>query len=290
MERLRSLLFMPGNNPAMLQAGGVFEADAVILDLEDAVAPREKDAARMLVHAALHTVDYGASRTVVRINTLDTFGHEDIRAIVPAGPQIILLPKVESAAAIHDAVAAMQAAEQPGQAPVKLIALIETPCGLAEALAIARADKRVIALALGAEDYTASLGAQRTKLGTEIITARNLLVNAAAAAGIDALDTPFTDVNDEAGLMADTQLAKQLGFKGKLCINPRQIDTVHDVFNPSEAEINWARRVLGAIRQAESEGAGVVALDGKMIDAPIVSRAQRTLALARLQNPQEVEA
>ncbi|WP_425060423.1 Citrate lyase subunit beta [Sporomusa carbonis] len=282
MDLRRTMLFMPGNNPGMLQNGGVFGADAIILDLEDAVAPQEKDAARLLVAQALQTVDYGDSEKVVRINTLDTFGRQDIKAIVPCRPDALLVPKVESPEDIKEAARLVAAYEQPGQTPVKLIALLETPCGIAEAYRIARADKRVVALAFGAEDYTTSLGAKRTKEGTEIFSARTMVVNSAAAAGVQSIDTPFTDVNDQDGLIADTELAKRLGFKGKLAINPRQIDDIHKVFNPTEQDIVWAERVIKAIRKAEAEGSGVASLDGKMVDAPIVARAERILYLAQL--------
>jgi citrate lyase subunit beta/citryl-CoA lyase len=283
MSILRSLLFIPGNSPGMLQNGGVFGADAVILDLEDAVSPLEKDAARLLVANALNSVDYGSSKKVVRINPLDTpMSGYDIRAIVPCRPYALLLTKVQSAADIKEAVSLIAAAEQPGQEPVRIIALIETPGGLAEAYPIAMADERVIALAFGAEDYTAALGAIRTKEGKEVLTARSLMVNAAAAAGKDALDTPYTDVNDEAGLIEDTALAKQLGFKGKMAVNPRQVDVIHSIFNPSEQEIEWAERVVQAIRQAEEQGSGVISVEGRMVDAPIVNRAERVLLLARL--------
>lgn len=282
MDLRRTMLFMPGNNPGMLQNGGVFGADALILDLEDAVAPQEKDAARLLVAQALQTVDYATSEKVVRINPLDTFAAEDIKAIVPCRPDALLVPKVEKPEDIIEVVRMAAAAEQPGQPPVKLIALLETPAGIAEAYRIAKADARVVALAFGAEDYTAALGAKRTKEGTEIFSARSIVVNSAAAAGIQSIDTPFTDVNDREGLIEDTELAKQLGFKGKLAINPRQIDDIHKVFNPTDKDIDWAQRVIKSIRKAEAEGSGVASLDGKMVDAPIVARAERILYLARL--------
>lgn len=278
----RSMLFIPGNNPGMLQNGGVFGADSVILDLEDAVAPSEKDAARFLVAHALKTVDYGCSEKIIRINPLDTFAAEDIKAVVPCCPDAILVPKVETAADIHTAVKMIAAAELPHQTPVKIIALLETPRGILEAYNIAMADPRVVALALGAEDYTAGLGAIRTKEGAEIFTARTIVVNAAAAADIQSIDTPYTDANDEAGLLADTELAKQLGFKGKMSINPRQIDVIHSVFNPSMSDIDWAEQVIFAIRKAEAEGSGVASLNGKMVDLPVVNRAERILHLARL--------
>jgi len=281
MDLRRTLLFIPGNNPGMLQNGGVLGADAVILDLEDAVAPLEKDSARILVAHALRNVDYGTCETVVRINPLDTFAHDDIATIVPCRPKALLIPKVQSAADIKVAVELMEKAERPGQEPVKIIALLETPRGLAEAYSIACADSRIVALALGAEDYTASIGAQRTSSGIEILTARSLVLNAAAAAGIQALDTPFTDANDETGLLADTQLARQLGFSGKLTINPRQIDIIHSVLNPDTKDISWAERVIKAIKVAAAEGSGVASLEGKMVDAPIVARAERILIMAQ---------
>ncbi|MHC1760970.1 MAG: CoA ester lyase [Negativicutes bacterium] len=280
LEFMRSLLFVPGNNPAMVQNAAVFGSDAVILDLEDAVAPLEKDAARFLVVEALQTVDYGKCAKVVRINPLEYNGGADIAAVVRAAPDALLVPKVQSAADIQAVVAQVAAYEQPGQPEVKIIALIETPRGLAEAYSIASADKRVIALALGAEDYTAALGAKRTKEGMEILGARTTLLNAAAAAGIPAIDTPFTDINDEEGLRKDLAFAKQLGFKGKLSIHPRQVEIIHEELSPSQEEIRWAQRVVAVIHQAEQDGLGAVSLDGKMIDAPIVLRARQVLSVA----------
>ncbi|MEG6584174.1 HpcH/HpaI aldolase/citrate lyase family protein [Dendrosporobacter sp. 1207_IL3150] len=282
MELRRSMLFIPGNSPGMLQNGGVFGADAVILDLEDAVAPNEKDAARILVAHALNNVDYGASEKVVRINPLDTFGHEDIKAIVPCEPGALMVPKVQTAEDIKKVVELVAAAERTGQKAVKIVALLETPQGIHEAYNIAKADQRVVALALGAEDYTAALGAKRTKEGTEIFTVRSMIVNAASAAGIQSIDTPFTDANDEEGLLQDTIVAKQFGFKGKMAINPRQVDVIHGVYNPSDTDIEWAQQVIEALRKAEAEGSGVASLNGKMVDAPIVSRAHNIIFLAQL--------
>lgn len=278
----RSMLFIPGNNPGMLQNGGVFGADSVILDLEDAVAPTEKDAARRLVSMALIHADFGKSEKVVRINPLDCNGSVDIAAIVPCRPDAILLPKAQTAAEIRDVAAQIAAAEAEGQEPVKIIALIETPRGLANALEIAEAHPRVVGLALGAEDYTAGLGATRSKEGGEILTARMLLVNAASAAGIDVIDTPFTDAADDEGVAEDSVLARKLGFKGKLAINPRQVDVIHEAFSPSSKEIGWAERVIEALAQAEAQGSGVCSVDGKMVDAPIANRARRTLEVARI--------
>jgi len=280
LEFMRSMLFVPGNNPSMVQNAAVFGSDAVILDLEDAVSPQEKDTARFLVVEALKTVDYHKCGIVVRINPLEYGGGDDIAAVVPAAPDALLVPKVQSADDVHAVVALVAAHEAPGQPAVKIIALIETPRGLAEAYSIARADKRVIALALGAEDYTTALGAKRTREGMEIFSARTSLLNAAAAAEIPAIDTPYTDINDEEGFRKDLSLAKQLGFKGKLSIHPRQIEIIHEVLSPTKEEIRWAERVVAVIRQAEQEGSGAVALDGKMIDVPVVLRAKQVLKMA----------
>jgi citrate lyase subunit beta/citryl-CoA lyase len=233
-----------------------------------------------LVAEALSRVDFKASARVVRINTLETGGTEDLRMIVPCKPDAVLVPKVQSAADILAVVGLLEATEQPGQAPVQIIALIETPRGLAEAYAIATAHPRIVALAFGAEDYTAAIGAKRTREGVEIMSARGSLINSAAAAGVAAIDTPFTDINDEEGLRADVALARQLGYKGKLAIHPRQVETIHELMNPSQEEIRWAQRVLAVLRQAERDGAGAVSLDGKMIDAPIELRAKHVLKLA----------
>lgn len=284
MDLLRTLLFLPGNNPGMLQNGGVFGADVVILDLEDAVSPQEKDAARRLVSHALRTVNYGNSSKTVRINPRDCGGDLDIAAIVPCEPDALILPKIDSVKMLRDIIALIERAERQGQKPVRVIPLLETPLSVIYAYDIATASPRVWAISFGAEDYTAALGAVRSRTGEEILSARTTIVNAAAAAGIDSIDTPFTDTQDESGLELDSLFARKLGFKGKLAINPRQIDIIHQAFSPTSADIHWARRVVDALDQAKKQGAGVIALDGKMIDAPIVLRAERTLALAACLN------
>ncbi|SDE29717.1 HpcH/HpaI aldolase/citrate lyase family protein [Sporomusa acidovorans] len=278
----RTLLFIPGNNSGMLQNAGILGADALIFDLEDAVAPQEKDAARLLVGQALRTIGYGRCEKIVRINPLDVSAEQDIRFIVPCHPDALMIPKVNTPEDIRQAATWLEQYEAPDQKPVKLIALIETPLGIANCFPIASAHQRLVAMALGAEDYTASLGVQRTKEGREIFTARTTLVNAAAAAGIQSIDTPFTDMLDEEGLVRDVAFARHIGFKGKLVINPRHIDAVHEGFSPSAAEIMWAHRVVAVIKRAAEQGTGAVSLDGKMIDKPIVERAERVLQLAQV--------
>lgn len=281
----RSLLFLPGNTPNMLINGSCLGADAVIFDLEDAVSPGEKDAARILVRNTMTYMDFRGCEKVVRINGIDTpYWREDLDEILPCRPDLILLPKTGSASDIREADAYIAQVEErlglDGGA-VGLVALIETALGVENAFSIASASPRVAALFLGAEDLTADLRCKRTKEGREIEYARTRLVTAARAAGVEVYDTPFTDVNDDEGAEADAALAKALGFTGKASISPRHVEGINRVFSPSQAEIDYAYEVMEAIRLAKEQGKGAVALRGKMIDAPIVERAQQTIAMAR---------
>ena len=280
----RSMLFLPGNNPNMLINASCLGADAVIFDLEDAVSPAEKDAARILVRNTMRYMDLEGCEVIVRINSVDTeFWKADIDAILPQKPNLILLPK---AASPKDALKAdeymTQVEKKLGfkEGTVGLMPLIETAAGVENAYAIASCCDRVEALFLGAEDLTADLQCKRTKEGREIEYARTRLVVAARAAGIEVYDTPFTDVNDDEGIVADATLAKSLGFTGKASISPRHVDVINCVFSPTEADINYAYEVMDAISRAKEQGKGAIALHGKMIDAPIVARAERTIKMA----------
>ena len=280
----RSMLFLPGNNPNLLINGNCLGADAVIFDLEDAVAPAEKDAARILVRNTMRYMDFGRCEIIVRINSIDTpYWKRDIDEILPWKPALILLPKTGTPADILEADAYItQLEEKLGMEPdtVGLMPLIETAMGVENAFAIATATKRVKALFLGAEDLTADLQCKRTKEGREIEYARTRLVVAARAAGVDVYDTPFTDVNNDEGIVVDAQYAKALGFTGKSSISPRHVEVINRVFSPTPKEIEYAYEVLEAIEEAKAQGKGAIALYGKMIDAPIVTRAQRTIAAA----------
>ncbi len=280
----RSMLFLPGNNPNMLINGNCLGADAVIFDLEDAVSPAEKDAARILVRNTMRYMDFRGCEIIVRINSIDTpYWHKDLDAIVPYRPSLILLPKTGCAADVLEADAYMgQLEEKLGfeKNTIGLMPLIETAMGVENAYAIASATKRVKALFLGAEDLTADLQCKRTKEGREIEYARTRLVVAARAAGVDVYDTPFTDVNDDEGIWTDAQLAKALGFTGKSSISPRHVEVINQVFSPTQKEVDYAYEVMDAIALAKEQGKGAIALYGKMIDAPIVARAQRTIDMA----------
>ncbi|MBQ8797524.1 MAG: CoA ester lyase [Oscillospiraceae bacterium] len=281
----RSLLFLPGNNPNMLINADCLGADGVIFDLEDAVSPSEKDAARILVRNTMRYMDFGASKQVVRINGTDTdCWQADLEAVLPEKPDLILLPKTST---VQDALAAdaymsdLEARLGWEKNTVGLLALIETALGVENAFQIATCSPRVRGLFLGAEDLTSDLQCKRTKQGREIEYARARLVMAARAAGVEVYDTPFTDVNDDEGIMEDAQVAKGFGFSGKASISPRHVAAINQVFSPTQEEIDYAYEVLDAIALAKKQGKGAIALRGKMIDAPIVARAERTIEAAR---------
>jgi len=281
---LRSMLFLPGNNPNMLINGNCLGADAVIFDLEDAVSPAEKDAARILVRNTMRYMDFGGCGRIVRINSIDTpYWRKDLDQIMPYKPDMILLPKSGSAADVLAADEYMTELEEKlgfAANTVGLMPLIETAMGVENSFAIASSTKRIRALFLGAEDLTADLRCKRTKEGREIEYARTRLVVAARAANIAVFDTPFTDVNDDEGIVVDAELAKALGFSGKASISPRHVEVINRVFSPTMAEIDYAYEVIEAIRIAKEQGKGAIALRGKMIDAPIVARAERTISMA----------
>lgn len=280
----RSMLFLPGNNPNLLINGNCLGADAVIFDLEDAVSPTEKDAARILVRNTLRYMDFRGCETIVRINSIDTsYWQKDIDEVLPYKPSLILLPKTGSETDVLTADAYISSVEEKlgmEQGSVGLMPLIETALGVENAFRIASATSRVKALFLGAEDLTADLQCKRTKESREIEYARTRLVVAARAAGVEVYDTPFTDVNDDEGIWVDAKTAKALGFNGKASISPRHVEVINSVFSPTQADVDYAYEVMDAIELAKKQGKGAIALHGKMIDAPIVARAQRTIAMA----------
>lgn len=279
----RTRLYLPGNNPDLIVNAGLFGADCIILDLEDSVAPAEKDAARVLVRNVLISVDFGGAERIVRVNPLSTeYGRRDIEMIVPAEPSTLLIPKCDDASdvrKVEEIVAAVEK-EHGVKSPILLMPLIETARGVVNAYGIASASGRVCALCFGAEDFTADMGVARTKAGTESFTARSLIVLAARAAGIQAIDTVFSDVRDTEGLIESTKEAMALGYEGKGVIHPSQIEPIHEVFTPAPEQIEHARKVVTAIEEARRMGSGVATIGSKMIDAPIEARARKVLDLA----------
>lgn len=277
-------MFIPGNNPGMMTDAHMYGADSLMFDLEDSVKLAEKDAARFLVYNALTTFDHGNVERVVRVNPLNTeFGKADIEAMVKAGVNVIRLPKSETAQDVIDVDRYITECEKKygiEAGSTGMMAAIESALGVINAYSIATASSRLIGIALGAEDYVTDLKTSRTSSGVELFAARTQILIAARAAGIAALDTVFSDVNDEEGFRKEVQLIKDLGFDGKSVLNPRQIAPVIEIFTPTQKEIDHAERVIAALKEAEEKGLGVISLNGKMIDKPVVIRAERTLELA----------
>jgi citrate lyase subunit beta/citryl-CoA lyase len=300
-ERLRrSRLYLPGNEPKFMLNAGLHRPDGVILDLEDSVHPSAKPGARILVRNALRCVDFRAAERMVRINQLP-LGLEDLDAVVPESPDMVLIPKVEGAdqvVAVADRIreirekradAAGRRARPPDTAAsgggpeggVWLMPILESALGIENAVEIAGADESVVALTIGLEDYTADLGVTKTAAGSESLWARRRLVNAARAMGVQAIDSVYGDVDDLSGLLDWGRAARAMGFTGMGCVHPRQIRVIHDAFAPSPAEVERAERIVAAFREAESRGLGVVSLGSKMIDPPVVERARRLVEDAR---------
>ena len=289
-DRLRrSMMFVPGNNPGMITDARIYGADCIMFDLEDSVAYTEKDTARFLVHNALKTLDFGHKEIVVRINDLASgLGIRDLEAIIPAGVHVVRLPKTDSAQDVIDCEREIARIEEKHGIPVGatgMMAAIESANGVLNAREIAHASDRLIGLALGAEDYVTDLKTTRSD-GIELLFARSMILN---AAGIAALDTVYSDVNNEEGFIEEVTLIRKLGFDGKSVINPRQIEPLHRTFIPSEKDLKKAYAIMEAIAQANARGSGVASLNGKMIDKPVVIRAQRLIALAEADNTTEEE-
>jgi citrate lyase subunit beta/citryl-CoA lyase len=277
----RSRLYLPGNEPKFMLNAGLHGPDGVILDLEDSVAPAVKDEARLMVRNALRTIDFQGSERMVRINQ-GRRGLEDLDYIVPHNLHVVVIPKVESAEQVKAVDRHIQEILRGRgvDRPVFLIPLVESALGAIQAYEIATASPNICALTIGLEDYTADLGTQRTNEGRESFWARCQVVNAARAAGVQPLDTVFSDVGDMEGLKASVLEAKSLGFEGKGCIHPRQIRPIHEAFAPAPAELEKARKIVAAFQEAEAKGLGVVSLGTKMIDPPVVKRALRLVKLA----------
>jgi citrate lyase subunit beta/citryl-CoA lyase len=285
-DRLRrSRLYLPGNEPKFFINSGLHKPDGVILDLEDSVAPAEKDAAKLLVRNALRSIDFYGSERMVRINQLPR-GLEDLHYIVPHNVHVILIPKCESAEQVKEVENEIHRIQKifGVDNEVFLMPIIESAKGVLRAYEIACASKSICAITIGLEDYTADIGTQRTEEGKESFFARSMIVNAAKAVGIQAIDTVYSDVENMEGLRNSVLEAKAMGFEGKGCIHPRQIKVVHESFEPTIEEIEKAKEIVIASEEAERKGLGVISIGSKMIDAPVLKRAQKTIKLAFLNN------
>ncbi len=280
-RRRRSRLYLPGNTPKLMLNAGIHKPDGVILDLEDSVAVAKKPEARIVVRNALRGINFYGAERMVRINQLP-MGLEDLEFVVPHFVNLILLPKCETAQQVQqvDQKISQILVDLGVDHPVYIMPIIESALGVINAYPIASASERVAALAIGLEDYTADLGAARTREGVESFYARNALVNAARAAGIQAIDSVFSDVSDMEGLRNEVMESKSLGFDGMGCIHPRQIKVIHEAFAPSKGEIDKACKIVLAFDEATEKGLGVVSLGSKMIDPPVVARALKTIDAA----------
>lgn len=274
----RSRLYLPGNEPKIMVNAGLHGSDGIILDLEDSVHAGEKDSARALVASALRNLDFGAAERMVRINQLPD-GLEDLEQVLDAGPDLILVPKVERPEEMGAVDAKIE--ELGIDRPVWLMPIIESALGVENAFSIATASERIVALTIGLEDYTAELGVVKTVSGDETLYARTRLINAARAAGVQAIDSVFGDVGDREGLESWAHRSRALGFEGMGCIHPRQVPVIHQAFAPTPTEIDKAERIVRAFEEAERKGLAVVSLGTKMIDPPVVNRALKLVAQAR---------
>jgi len=278
----RSRLYLPGMQPDLMTGAALFQPDGIILDLEDSVAPSEKDTALILVRNAILAVDFGACERMVRINPLPA-GLGELPALLDTdGVDTLLVPKAERAEEIGQLARYIREyLNRTGNARrIWLMPILETAMGIWKACEIGASCDGICALAFGAEDFSKDIGARRTKQGTESFAARSMLVLGARAAGVQPIDTVFSDVDDEAGLLSSTKEAIGLGFEGKGCIHPRQVRVIHDAFRPEEAEFRWAVKVKRAMDEAHAAGRGVVALGSKMIDPPVAARALKVLKTA----------
>jgi len=284
MDLLRSLLFVPGNRERMLEKALTAPADAIIIDLEDAVPPAEKKAARRLARTWIPRLARAGQRVYVRVNAIDSGEtRDDVQAAVRKGLAGVVLPKAQAPQDLRSLDVLLREAEmstkiRPGD--VRTIPIIESARGVLRCEEIARASDRVAALALGGEDYTAELGVPRDAGGTALGYPRGVLVTVATAYGLAAIDAPYTDVHDTKGLVKETALARSTGFRGKFAIHPGQVAALNRAFAPSRSEIDAARAIVRAAEAAAAQGVGAISVDGRMVDAPVAERARRVLAMA----------
>src|SRR3989449_366447 len=290
-DRLRrSRLYLPGTEPKYFINAGLHGPDAIILDLEDSVHHGEKDAARILVRNTLRAVDFGGCERMVRINQLP-MGLEDLAEVISESPDLVLIPKTEhpqQVAEVDRMISELKHRHKIDRA-IWLMPILESALGIENVFAIATATANVAALTIGLEDYTADLGVTKTPEGRESLYARSRVVNAAKAAGVQAIDSVFGDVGNVDGLRRWAESSRELGFEGMGCIHPSQIAVIHDAFTPSQAEIEKALKIVAAFEEAQQRGLGVVSLGSKMIDAPVVERARKLVARSRAGRPRHTK-
>ena len=281
----RTMMFLNAQKPALIKDPFIYKPDSIMLDLEDAVAENQKDAARFSLYHALKTIDYHGCERVVRINALDTpYWKEDIRCAVAGGCDSIRIPKTENAGDVKMVEEEIEKAEKEfgrEQGEVLIVAALESALGVMQALEICRSSERLFGIALSGGDYTKDLQTSLTGTGIELMGARQLIIIAARAAGVQCFDTVYTDLDDMRGFRKDVKRIRLMGFDGKSIINPRQISIVHEIFTPGSADVIFAEKVIKEIDEKKAKGIGVFTVDGKMIDKAFYDGAKRTIALAK---------
>jgi len=278
----RARLYLPGNEPKYFVNAALHGADAIILDLEDSVHSAQKDAARILVRNALRSVDFGSCERMVRINQLP-LGFDDLEEVIPESPDLILIPKVEGPDQVIEAGHRVEQIKSKCglQRDIWLMPILESALGIENCFKIASASGQIAAITIGLEDYTADLGVVKTNFGTESFFARQRVVNAAHAAGVQAIDSVFGDVGDIEALKQWGRSSRALGFEGMGCIHPLQIPAIHAAYSPEPFEIEKALKIVAAFDEAQEKGLSVVSVGSKMVDPPVVARATRLVARAR---------
>ena len=281
----RTMLFAPANNPKMLVTAHLYGADCVLFDLEDAVKYADKDAARDLLAEALKTVDYGDTEIFARINPLSTeFGRDDVKILVPAGLRKMRLAMCETPEQVKELDELLTEVEKEYEienGACKIQCSLETPLAVMNAVSIATASPRVTSISFGAEDFTRTMGAERTKEGKELFVARTMVVMAAAIAGVDAIDTVWSDLDDEEGFKEEVKTSMNLGFAGKSCIHPSQVKIVHKIFTPNKEELEKSLEIVKAAEAANINKGGVITVNGKMVDIPVIAKAEKVVRLAK---------
>lgn len=281
----RTMMFMNAQKPGLIKDAYIYGSDSIILDLEDAVAENQKDAARFSLYHALKNIDYGDTEVIVRINGLDTpHWQEDIRVCVAGGADGIRIAKCESAAMVHQVEEAVLAAEREfgvEEGRTLLMAALESPLGIMNAYEICKASDRMFGVAISGGDLRKSLHVQIQRDGIELNTARSLMILAARAAGVQVFDTMFPNIDDMEGFKAEVIMDHKMGFDGKSIVNPKQIAFVHETFAPTEKEIAYAEKLVRSCQAQADAGIGVYTVDGKMVDIPFFEDAKRIIALAK---------
>lgn len=279
------MMFAPANNPKMLVTAHLYGPDCVLFDLEDAVKYADKDAARDLLAEALKVVDYGDTEIFARINPLSTeFGKDDVKILVPAGLRKMRLAMCETPEQVKELDQLLTEVEKEHgieNGDCKIQCSLETPLAVMNAVSIATASPRVTSISFGAEDFTRTMGAERTKEGKELFVARTMVVMAAAIVGVDAIDTVWSDLDDEEGFKAEVKTSMNLGFAGKSCIHPSQVKIVHKIFTPNKEELEKSLEIVKAAEAANINKGGVITVNGKMVDIPVIAKAEKVVRLAK---------